>query len=167
VDLDHIYLARYFTLIATVSTICGSVLMFIVGARKAATAFSYFFGFAPEFKTILPEHLTADSAAMLMLIQAVDTFLFALVLLIFGFGVYQLFIAEEHIDEKSDYPKWRRIESVTQLKKILAEVVIVILIVVFLEKIITTTEFATDFASLTIPIAIFLFSAGLWLMRRD
>ncbi len=166
-DLDRIPLARYLTRIATVSAICGSVLMFIVGARKAVTAFSYFLGFGPDFSVILPEHLTADSAAMLMLIQAVDTFLFALVLPIFGFGVYQLFIAEEPVGEKLDYPKWRRIERVTQLKKILAEVVIVILIVLFLEKIITTPAFATDFASLTIPIAIFLFSAGLWLMRHD
>jgi hypothetical protein len=46
-------------------------------------------------------------------------------------------------------------------------VVIVILIVLFLGKIITTTAFATDFSSLTIPIAIFLFSAGLWLMLRE
>ncbi len=67
------------------------------------------------------------------LIKSLDTFLIALVLLIFAYGVYGLFISKHSDGDKSGTLKWINIPSLAHLKNTLAEVIIIILFVKFLE----------------------------------
>jgi uncharacterized membrane protein YqhA len=165
-DSERIYLFRYITLIAVVSSLIGSVIMFLTGVQSILTAIVYFFEIEPFCAAILPETLTPDVIAMVMLIKSVDQFLFGLVLLIFGFGIYQLFVSETPTHGRTDLPPWRRIRSVSQLKKILAEVIIVILFVLFLEESIIESDTADTISTLFIPISILLLSAALYLLRQ-
>ena len=74
----------------------------------------------------------AANYAITYLIQAVDTFLIGLVFMILSGGIYYLYV--RHIDiEAPEVVSWIKIRDISQLKNILAELVIIILFVKFLE----------------------------------
>jgi uncharacterized membrane protein YqhA len=120
---------RYVSLIAVIASGLASVLMFIIGALKVYGAYSAYFS-ADFIDTTLPNE--AANIAITFLIQAVDTFLIGLVFMIFSGGIYYLYI--RHIDtDTAEVNSWVRITNISQLKNILAELVIIILFVKFLE----------------------------------
>ncbi len=145
---------RYISWIAIVCSITGSLLMFFVGALKTYKAIAIIlFGKIPHesmnhlkpvdattmyliFGEIPHEsmsHLKPADATTTYLIKSLDAFLIALVFLIFAFGVYSLFISKHSDIDKSGALKWIRITNLAHLKNTLAEVIIVILFVNFLE----------------------------------
>ncbi len=99
-------------------------------------------------------------------ITAVDVFLIATVLLIFGVGLYELFISKidyiEH-DEKSS--KILEIHTLDQLKEKLAKVILMVLIVTFF-------KYAIDFhyddikSLLFLSIGVFLISLSIYMMHK-
>lgn len=121
---------RYLSYIAVVSSLFGALLMFIIGATKTVRAYMAYFGSTQKFGDI--ERLKAVDQAVAHLIRSIDAFLIALVLMIFAAGVFKLFIRGGQTDDHSMFA-WVNVNSVQQLKKILAELVVVILFVKFLE----------------------------------
>ena len=71
-------------------------------------------------------------AAVIDVISGLDRFLIAIVLLYFAYGVYSLFIHPEEPEENLAIPAWLRVKQIGQLKQVVAEVIIVILFVLFL-----------------------------------
>jgi uncharacterized membrane protein YqhA len=97
---------RSICLIAVISLFAGAVLMFLAGRLRTIVAFVFFFaGFSPH----LPEHLSESSLAQVALIQGADTFLFALVLLIFSYGITILFVETISTGELRQAPRLCRI----------------------------------------------------------
>ncbi|MCP4268247.1 MAG: YqhA family protein [Candidatus Brocadiaceae bacterium] len=122
---------RYISWIAILCSTAGSILMFFVGTLKTYKAFTIIlFGKVPRESL---SSLKLTDAAATSLIQSLDAFLFALVLLIFSYGVYSLFISKHSGIDESGTLKWLRIPSIAHLKNTLAEVIIIILFVNFLE----------------------------------
>jgi uncharacterized membrane protein YqhA len=74
--------------------------------------------------------------AVIKVIEGLDRFLIAIVLLYFAYGVYSLFIRPEQAlqggREELALPSWLRVKEIGQLKQVVAEVIIVILFVLFL-----------------------------------
>ena len=64
-------------------------------------------------------------------LEAVDAFLFGIVLVIFAYGIAIGFVFTLPETVGKSLPNWMKIEGVGQLKGILSEVVIVVLIVIF------------------------------------
>ena len=64
-------------------------------------------------------------------VSSVDVYLFAMVLIIFGMGVYELFISKiDPVETKLDSrPSWLRITSIDDLKSALGKVILMVLIV--------------------------------------
>ncbi len=122
---------RYISWIAISCSIAGSILMFFVGALKTNKAIAIIlFGKIPHESL---SHLKPADATTTYLIKSLDSFLIALVLLIFSYGVYSLFISKHSSLGESGALKWLRIPSIAHLKNTLGEVIIVILFVNFLE----------------------------------
>jgi len=159
--------ARYLVIIAAVSALLGSALMFFIGIEKTVSAFVYYFyGHAFLAEDVLPEYLTPGDLATVSLAQSIDVFLFALVMMIFAYGILYLFLIEDEEKKRLRFPTWLRIKNIFQLKMILGEVVVFILIVHFLE---TATK--TGYANLTaenliLPAAILLLSVSLMVLRQ-
>jgi uncharacterized membrane protein YqhA len=86
----HRYLnaARYIAVVAVVCSFLGAVLMFVVGSTKSYEACVFFLTDAPAFPGL--EQTAPSSLAMKRMVQAVDAFLFALVLMVFAAGVLDL-----------------------------------------------------------------------------
>ncbi len=122
---------RYISWIAIFCSITGSIVMFFVGALKTYKAVAtIFFGRIPNesLSQLKPANVTTA-----YLIKSLDAFLIALVLLIFAFGVYSLFISKNSDIDESGVLNWIMVPSLAHLKNTLAEVIIVILFVNFLE----------------------------------
>ncbi len=152
---------RFIVMIAVVGSLVSSVIMFVKGTLLIADG-GYLFleqlnrlGQAPELHHV--------DRIVPLLINSVDNYLFATVLLIFSMGLYELFISK--IDPASrtadSRPNWLNIQTLDDLKGNIGKVILMILIVTFLEKSLST-NYATPLDLLYLCIGIILVAGALW-----
>lgn len=109
-------------------------------------------------------HLRADTVAHI--VGSVDGFLLAIVLLIFAFGIYELFISEIDCAKDERSSKVLIIESLDDLKSRLASVILMILIVIFFEHAIHFTP-SSIMELLYFGVGIALISLSLYLLHKS
>ena len=148
---------RYISIIAVFCSLFGSVLMFMIGIYRTYRAFAYFFNLEAASSALGREKL--GDLAMGAVIKSIDAFLIGLVLLIFCHGIYTLFIRKVEPEEKVTF-HWLKISSITSLKTLLAEVIIIILFVKFLDVVIINIAELT-WETLILPASILLLALGL------
>jgi len=151
---------RHVGWIAIICSLLSSLLLFVMGAVKTYTAFAVFL-----FNKIPHEslaHLDTTDIAISYLIKSLDTFLIALVLFIFSHGVFTLFISNKSPadDTSSQVLKWIKTPNIGKLKNVLAEVIIVILFVKFLEVVLANIN-SLSWEIIILPASILLLSLGL------
>lgn len=157
------YVFRYVSWVAIICSLIGSLLLFYVGALKTYYAIkAVIFDYLPEGK----EHLHSADIATKYLMKALDTFLIALVLFIFAHGVYTLFISNKKYNEKNNVLKWIRIPNIGHLKNVLAEVIVIILFVKFLEVVFVNID-NLKWEIIILPISILLLALGLKFLRLN
>lgn len=100
------------------------------------------------------------------LIGAVDYFLIGVVLLIFSFGIYELFISHLEIGRLNDEVKILEITSLDDLKGRIIKVVIMVLIVSFFKKVLSI-DFDTPLDMLYFAGAIFVLCLGVYFMHKS
>ena len=155
---------RYVSLIAVISSGLASVLMFLIGALKVYAAYRSYFGELAMDTTTITTFNEAANLAITFLIQAVDAFLIGLVFMIFSGGIYYLYV--RHIDvEEPEVSSWIKINSIGQLKNILAELVIIILFVKFLEGGLKTGTTEYEWEMLVLPTGILMLAIALKLLQ--
>jgi len=120
---------RFLTLIAVFGSLAGSLLMFFLGIVKVYTAFSDVIR-----EPYGDKNIAFGASAIIGVIESLDRFLIAIVLLYFGYGVYSLFIHPEEREEQFALPAWLRVRQIGQLKQVVAELIVVILFVLFLRQ---------------------------------
>lgn len=125
-----LFSSRLAVLIAVVGSLVASICMFFRGGLAIWHGIIAFFGGHGQ---------VTDSHVPVMVLQfigAIDNFLFAMVLLIFSMGIYELFVSR--IDPASRTPEtrpnWLRISSLEDLKGYLGKVVLMILVVNLFEQ---------------------------------
>jgi uncharacterized membrane protein YqhA len=132
-DLRHIERttvvgSRFLTMIAVFGSLAGAVLMFFLGILNIYAAFRYGFQTSGESEQMF------GTSAIIRVIESLDRFLIAIVLLYFAYGVYSLFIHPEEREEALALPAWLRVRQIGQLKQVVAELIVVILFVLFLRQ---------------------------------
>lgn len=160
-----LYSARYLSILAVVGSIISSIALFLRGCMVIFESIRHFFidlvegKVDPNYERMFEE-----------LVSSVDIFLFALVLIIFGVGVYELFITKiDPVERKNDTrPSWLRISSVDDLKSSLGKVILMVLIVAFFKH---TLELSKDqwepITLLYLSIGILLIAAALYLTHKS
>lgn len=156
-----LYSSRYLSIIAVVGSLIAAIVLFVQGGVIVWNSCHEFLmnPGSSEYEEMF-EHL----------VSSVDVFLFALVLIIFSVGVYELFINKiDPIERQNDSrPSWLQISSVDDLKSSLGKVILMVLIVSFFKY---TLEGASKFTSATsllyLAIGIFLISAALYLTHKS
>jgi uncharacterized membrane protein YqhA len=108
--------SKYITLIAVFSTLLASTVAFVWGLIQAVR--------------VLVALFTAGGTDTIPLIELMDIFLIATVLLIFALGIYELFIG------KLSLPEWLIIKNLHDLKVKLSSVVIMVMGIVFLKHLV-------------------------------
>ena len=78
---------RFIVLVAVVLSIISSITLFLLGGWDIiqATVFN---------NPLFNENINTNNDLLFKIISSIDLFLIGIVLLIFGFGVYELFISE-------------------------------------------------------------------------
>jgi len=125
---------RLFILLAVIFSMVGAIILFIVASTDifhvaSQTVSVYFSGAHPE-----------DFHEMVVggIIGAVDLYLMAVVMLIFSFGLYELFISEIDPAKNHGASKVLEIHSLDELKDKLAKVIVMVLVVSFFQRVLHT-----------------------------
>ncbi len=137
--------------------------MFFIGMMKTLHAFAIFFGNSAGSQV---EDKSDSYEAAVMLIRSVDAFLLGLFLIVFSYSIYALFLKGVATDQDSGPFHWLKMDSLDQLKTTLAQLVIVILFVLFLDKVITSEKVSLGMEDLVLPIAILCLSAAKHLLSK-
>ena len=125
--------AKYTILVAIFSAIAGQLLMLYIGAVKVYEAAKLYL--LKEDITEFPQHIFHSDIATAMLIQSLDAFLVAVVLMYFAFSLFHLFLSKDPETTARLFPGNIAPKNVSELKQTLAEVIIVILFILFLQEI--------------------------------
>ena len=154
---NSVHRLRYVSLAAIVASGFGSVLMFFIGAVKTGSAYlAYFSGVGHQADLSAKQAIT-------YIIQAIDIFLVGLVLMIFTGAIYTLFIRQPE-SGNSKINSWMKITSIAQLKRILVELVIVILCVRTLEVALAIEPNSYVWENLVLPLGILMLALALKFM---
>ncbi|MGA8688891.1 MAG: YqhA family protein [Methyloceanibacter sp.] len=140
---------RAIMLIGSAGAIVSSLLMFLQGG----------FFLHEAWHTILAEGNAAQKQVTVPVLEAVDAFLFGIVLVIFAYGIAIGFVFTLPEGYGKRLPNWMKVDGVGQLKATLAEVVIVVLIVIF-ARIIVEANRHLEWSMLVLPASILLIATA-------
>jgi len=128
--------SRFVVILAVISSLIGMVLLFVLAAENMLHLAWQFI----QMTFMSVEYPNYHVEAVGQIISAVDDFLLGTVMLIFGLGLYELFISKidiAHRDEKAN--NILMINSLDDLKDRLAKVVLMILVVAFFKNVLHVT----------------------------
>jgi uncharacterized membrane protein YqhA len=150
---------RYLVVVAVISLLVGTAVMLFIGAYEVYEALR---------AVIKPEHPEVNES-MVYLVESLDTFFIAFILLYFAYSVYFLTLASEKDPASArdiPMPEWLRIQSLGEMKKTLLEVIVVALSLFWLRVVlIQTTEF--QWSDLVLPASILAIAGSVRIMKLD
>lgn len=147
--------SRFVVIIAVITSLVSSLAMFFVATTDAVFMVSHLGEYiSTEISTA--ERYALRTATVTHIVEIIDGYLLATILLIFSLGLYELFISNIEAAEKSANSSGvLLINSLDDLKSRLAKVILMILIVKFFELAIAMTfENALDLLYLAAGIAL-------------
>jgi len=152
---------RLFVLLAVVFSMFGSIILFIVASTDIWSMVVKTFEIYIQHQH--PEHFHEELVGVI--IGAVDLYLMAIVMLIFSFGIYELFISEIDPAKRTEGSKILEIHSLDQLKDKLAKVIVMVLIVSFFKKALYT-HYSSPLEMLYFAGAILALALGLYFLHK-
>lgn len=165
-----LYFSRYLTILAVIASILSSLALFVKGTMVAATTLKLFV--LSSQKTTIEQDIfenIGDYEGLLVgFISSVDIYLFAMVLVIFGMGIYELFISKiDPVERKADArPTWLQVSSIDDLKSSLGKVILMVLIVNFF-KITIRVNFDNALDLLCLAIGVVLVALALYIANKS
>jgi uncharacterized membrane protein YqhA len=115
---------RFITFLAVLGSMFASIALFISSSIQIYKGLRMFLTTNIELEELVGKF-----------VGAIDGYLFAMILVIFSMGIYELFINKmDPVDKQLDSrPSWLKINSIDDLKSSLGKVILMILIVSFFE----------------------------------
>jgi len=134
---NTLWSSRFIVILAVIFGLIGAVVLFIVASVDIFATAKFVLN--TYISHAHPEHFHEDVVGGI--IGAVDLYLIGVVMLIFSFGLYELFISD--IDAAKDNEgaenKILAIHSLDQLKDKISKVIVMVLVVGFFQKVSHTT----------------------------
>ncbi|EXC31036.1 hypothetical protein L484_021338 [Morus notabilis] len=159
-DIEKVvYRCRFLTLLGVLGSLIGSFLCFVKGSTCVVESYV--------------EYVVNHGKVILLLVEAIDVYLLGTVMLVFGMGLYELFVsnlgtAKSVSEEKAPYrsnlfglftlkerPKWLDIKTVNELKTKLGHVIVMLLLIGLFDK--------SKKAAINSPLDLLCFSASVLL----
>ncbi|HIC43635.1 MAG TPA: YqhA family protein [Sulfurimonas sp.] len=128
-----LWASRFMVIMAVVFGLIGAVILFIVASVDIYDSAK--FVVTTYINHTHPENFHEDVVGGI--IGAVDLYLIGVVMLLFSFGLYELFISEIDVakDDKGEDNKILAIHSLDQLKDKISKVIVMVLVVGFFQKV--------------------------------
>ncbi len=156
-----IWKSRLFIILAVIFSLIGSIVLFVLASidifHVSIEAMQVFTG------SLHPENFHEKVVAVI--IGAVDLYLIAVVMLIFSFGLYELFISEIDPAKNSESSKILEIHSLDELKDKLAKVIVMVLVVSFFKRVLHT-EYHGALEMLYFAGSILALAVGLYFLHK-
>jgi uncharacterized membrane protein YqhA len=152
--------SRYLVLFAVLSSLAASLCLFVIGTFDVVKVIVEVFSYA----TGIGEKVDIHVESIGTIIGSVDIFLIAVVLLIFSFGLYELFISHIDAADLTESSNILDIQSLDVLKDKIGQVIIMALIVKFFQ-IVLTMKVDVWMDMLVFACAVGLLSLALFLMH--
>jgi uncharacterized membrane protein YqhA len=151
---------RYITILSVILSIIAAFTLIILGSWDIVEAVIF-------YNPLLDESISNNNDLLFKIISAIDLFLIGIVLLIFGFGIYELFVSEIDFANAKFTESTLKIRDLDQLKNKIIKVVIIVLIVKFFEKVLKFSEnFTTPMDILYFGLSILSICIGYYLINR-
>lgn len=150
--------SRLLVMLAVIPALIGALVLFIVGTIDIISVLldsvAYYL---LDIEGDIHDNLVPD------IIIAIDIYLIAIVLLIFGLGVYRLFVSPIDVAESNELNHPFKVHSFDQLKDKIARVVILAVIIEFFRAVVDI-HFNTPLDAIYLALSVLALSAGLYLM---
>ncbi len=164
--IEHIFESalwntRFFVLLAVLFSMIGGIALFIVASVDVWSVVVEVI--STYLKHLHPEkfHETIVGG----LIGAVDLYLMAVVMFIFGFGLYELFISKIDVAHKEGASKILQINSLDELKDKLGKVIVMVLIVNFFQRVLFT-DYQGSLDLIYFAISVLALSISLYFLHK-
>ena len=152
---------RLFVLLPVIFGLIGAVILFIVASKDIYEVLTY--TISTYMNGLHPDNFHEEIVSKI--IGAVDLYLIAVVMLIFAFGLYELFISKIDDAESSETGSILAIHSLDQLKDKIAKVIVMVLIVSFFQKVLHT-RYDGALEMLYFALSIGLLAVGLFFLGK-
>ena len=157
---NALWSTRFIVLISVVLSIISSIILFLLGGWDIIQAIVY-------KNPLINNDIETNNELLFNIISSIDLFLIGIVLLIFGFGVYELFISEINFAKDKFADSTLKINSLDQLKNKIIKVIIIVLIVKFFEKVLKLSHnFTTPKDLIFFSLSILAICIGYFLINR-
>ena len=151
---------RYITILSVILSILAAFTLIILGSWDIVEAVIF-------YNPLFDESISNNNDLLFKIISAIDLFLIGIVLLIFGFGIYELFVSEIDFANAKFTESTLKIRDLDQLKNKIIKVVIIVLIVKFFEKVLKFSEnFTTPMDILYFGLSILSICIGYYLINK-
>ena len=151
---------RYITILAVILSIIAAFTLIILGSWDIIEAVIF-------YNPLFDESISNNNDLLFKIISAIDLFLIGIVLLIFGFGIYELFVSEIDFANAKFTESTLKIRDLDQLKNKIIKDVISVLIVKFFEKVLKFSEnFTTPMDILYLGLSILSICIGYYLINK-
>ena len=155
---------RLFVLFAVIFGLLGSIVLFIVASMDIFEVLKYTINVYSN--GLHPEKFHEEIVSKI--IGAVDLYLIAVVMLIFSFGIYELFISKIDAacnESNENCSTILAIHSLDQLKDKIAKVIIMVLVVNYFQRVWHTT-YQSPLELLYFALAITALAVGLYFLGK-
>ena len=151
---------RYITILAVILSILSAFTLIVIGSWDIIEAVIF-------YNPLFDASISSNNELLFKLISAIDLFLIGIVLLIFGFGIYELFVSEIDFANSKFTESTLKIRDLDQLKNKIIKVIIIVLIVKFFEKVLKFSEnFTTPMDILYFGLSILSICVGYYLINK-
>ena len=151
---------RYITILAVILSILSAFTLIVIGSWDIIEAVIF-------YNPLFDASISSNNELLFKLISAIDLFLIGIVLLIFGFGIYELFVSEIDFANSKFTESTLKIRDLDQLKNKNIKVIIIVLIVKFFEKVLKFSEnFTTPMDILYFGLSILSICVGYYLINK-
>ncbi len=153
--------SRFIIVFASLASIISAIVLVGLGSTDVWLILT------EMFHTIFHGGHMEHSSVITHIISAIDSYLIATVLLIFGIGLYELFVSKIEFAEKDQISsRILVIHSLDELKEKIAKVVIMVLIVTFF-KYAVSFKYSSGLDLLMLAVGIFLISMAVYFTHKD
>lgn len=155
--------SRFIVILSVIFGLLGAILLFVIASVDIYDTITYVIN--AYFYHTHPEHFHENVIGKI--IGAIDFYLIGVVLIIFAFGLYELFISEidPASDEEGNKNKVLAIHSLDQLKDKISKVIVMVLVVGFFQKV-GHTIFTGAMELFYLALSIMAVSIGLYFLSK-
>ena len=155
--------SRYMVLMAVIFGLIGAIILFIVASYDVYETAQFVIN--TYVNHAHPEHF--HELVVGGIIGAVDLYLIGVVMLLFSFGLYELFISDIDVaqEDKEREAKILSIHSLDQLKDKISKVIVMVLVVIFFQKVGLAT-YTSPLELLYLALSIVAVSVGLYFLSK-